>query len=104
MCAMKAISDILSECLEDELDTLEEKQLSGELDSLIARASKGILEELFNIGIDDETLLLSIAEKLHEECLILTYGNLTAIDADIKDWADFVLTSPENENISNKVH
>ena len=101
---MKTIQDLLDETLDDELDLYENEEHQKAVEDLATHATKAIIDEIQNMGVDDLNVLIAIAEKLHEECLTIAYSNLDSIEKNINAWTDEVLSKPENQELTDTLH
>lgn len=101
---MKTIQDLVEESLEDETSLYEETEYERTVSDLSDHATKAILDELINMGVDDIAVLLAISEKLHEECLVIAYSNLECVEKSIATWSDQVLNNPENQELNDSLH
>lgn len=99
---MKTIHERLTESIEDD-DAIDDPHCV-ELDRLAQHVAKCLIDEIVSMGIDDSALLLTISERLHEECLILTYHNQDLITDHLEGWATDFVNGPKLEYLSESVH
>lgn len=99
---MSAIDEMLDEYVDLELEDIQENEML--ITSLVEQTVMTLIEDLNSKGIDSQILLLAIAEKLHEQSLILAYPNSDMVDNSVDAWVYELFLNPEIINLSSKIH